>query len=85
MNKFEEIIRMIRTDTNARMCIKAPEDREVLKLCLRIGFGAVIDSAARQWQLRDPMGAFVVGPCRGSIEILFNPKPKTKKKSGGGA
>lgn len=80
MNKFETIVRLIRTDTNMRMYIKAPEDAEILNLCLKHGFGAVMDSAARQWQQRDKIGAFVVGPCRGSVEILFNPKPKSKRK-----
>jgi hypothetical protein len=34
----------------------------VLALCQRHGFGAVMDSAARQWFKRDPNGAHVVGP-----------------------
>lgn len=37
-------------------------DREVLALCERVGFGAVMDAAARLWFLRDPVGSFVVGP-----------------------
>lgn len=76
LNKYEELVRLMRTETNRRMYIKAPEDDEILLLCLRYGFGAVIDSAARQWQKRDSWGAFVVGPCRGSVEVLFNPTPK---------
>lgn len=30
--------------------VHAPEDAAVLKLCERIGYGAVIDSAFRQWE-----------------------------------
>ena len=37
-------------------------DAEVLALCERVGFGAVMDAAARLWFLRDPEGSFVVGP-----------------------
>lgn len=48
---------------DSRPGIEAPEDPDVLALCERVGFGAVMDSAARQWQRRDPLGAFVVGPC----------------------
>ena len=39
----------------------APEDTEVRDLCERIGYGAVMDSAARQWFLKDNVGAFVIG------------------------
>lgn len=47
-----------------------PEDPLVLALCLDHGFGAVIDSACRQWFLRDPSGAFVQGPCAGTVRII---------------
>lgn len=43
--------------------VKAPEDAEILAICERIGFGAVMDSASRQWILRDPIGAFYIGGC----------------------
>ena len=42
--------------------------RAVVKaLCERIGYGAVMDSAARQWFLKDSVGALTVGPCAGLI------------------
>lgn len=47
--------------------IHAKEDGEVLALCKRHGFGAVMDSAARQWA-RLPeckTGAFFIGGCIG--------------------
>lgn len=43
--------------------ITAPEDRAVRSLCETHGYGAVMDSAARQWFHIDCKGAFVVGPC----------------------
>ena len=46
--------------------IHAPEDPEILALCERLGFGAVMDSAARQWAIRDPVGAFFIGGCLGT-------------------
>lgn len=36
--------------------ITAPEDKSVRALCERHGYGAVMDSAARQWHLRDGNG-----------------------------
>lgn len=42
--------------------VHAPEDEVVRALCERIGYGAVMDAAARLWRQKDPCGAFVVGP-----------------------
>ena len=39
------------------------EDAAIERLCLLYGFGAVMQSAARQWLARDPIGALTVGPC----------------------
>jgi len=41
--------------------ISAPEDAEILVLCERVGYGAVMDSAARQWRRKDPIGAHTTG------------------------
>lgn len=38
-------------------------DAEVQELCERLGYGFVMDSAARQWKQKDPIGAFTIGPC----------------------
>lgn len=38
-------------------------DIEVQELCERLGYGFVMDSAARQWKQKDPIGAFTIGPC----------------------
>lgn len=56
--------------------IVAPEDPEVLALCKRHGFGAVMASAARQWARTESFGglpvygdisAHTVGACRGTV------------------
>ncbi len=38
-------------------------DATVKILCEGFGYGAVMDSAARQWALKDSMGAFYIGGC----------------------
>jgi hypothetical protein len=43
------------------------EDAEVLALCEKYGFGAVMASASRQWRARDPVGAKSVGDCFGNL------------------
>lgn len=51
-----------------RSAIVAGEDAAVLALCLQHGYGAVMDSAARQWRARDPVGAFTTGHCVGTLQ-----------------
>jgi hypothetical protein len=41
------------------------KDAQVLEMCERIGFGFVMESAARQWEKLDPVGAFTVGDPKG--------------------
>lgn len=62
------LLRMILDSSADRETLSAPEDELVEALCERIGYGAVMDSAARQWRRKDPVGAFLVGPCIGSVE-----------------
>lgn len=50
-------------DIGERDPISAPEDITVKRLCEAVGYGAVMDSAARQWRKKDPIGAFTSGPC----------------------
>lgn len=40
-------------------------DGYVRDLCERHGYGAVMDSAMRQWINKDEMGAFYIGGCLG--------------------
>lgn len=47
--------------------IHAPEDAEVRNLCERVGYGAVMDSAARQWAAKDPVGAHTTGLSRSLV------------------
>ncbi len=49
----------------------AREDAEVRALCERVGYGAVMDAASRLWIRKDPLGAFVVGPCAGTVRALL--------------
>lgn len=50
-------------DVGERDGINAPEDPFIKDICERLGYGAVIDSAARQWRKIDPIGAITSGPC----------------------
>ena len=68
VNDLEEIMRLIdyngiRAEHFKNSPRVSREDAEVKVLCERYGFGAVMDSAARQWFLRDRDGAFTCGPC----------------------
>jgi predicted nuclease with TOPRIM domain len=46
-----------------RIDIKAPEDLAVKELCEKHGYGAVLDSTARQWYLRYGNSSQVTGEC----------------------
>jgi hypothetical protein len=52
----KDTIRFIEQNTahmNRRVdAIHAPEDPEVRALCERVGYGAVMDSAFRQWEIK---------------------------------
>lgn len=66
----EELVKILRhtlEDSKQRESLEAPEDAEVKALCERIGYGAVMDSAARQCRRKNDSGAFVVGPCIGTL------------------
>jgi hypothetical protein len=60
-DEIKDMIRLMDGE-GTRTTLSGPEDAAVLALCERYGFGAVMDSAARQWFKRDPNGAHVVGP-----------------------
>lgn len=75
----EELVFMLR-ETEERMDISAPEDNEVDDLCMTWGYGAVMDSAARQWQRKDPVGAFVTGPCLGTLRSILTATPEPKEE-----
>ncbi len=72
LRECEEVLEL--TDPSGqRLCIHAFEDAEVYQLCERVGYGAVMDSAARQWRQKPTRnggesGAFVTGPCIGTVQ-----------------
>ncbi|MFA6064089.1 MAG: hypothetical protein WC736_15980 [Gallionella sp.] len=47
--------------------IRAPEDGFIKILCEEYGYGAVMDSAARQWFKKDPVGAHTSGACAATV------------------
>jgi hypothetical protein len=47
---------------------ECPEDPEIEALCERLGYGDVISRAAYLWQRKDQIGAFVQGPCLGTVQ-----------------
>jgi hypothetical protein len=53
-------------------------DSIVKSLCEQHGYGAVMDSAARLWRAKDPIGAFLVGPCVGTMTSALS---KQKEQS----
>jgi hypothetical protein len=53
---------------------KLPEDAMVKLVCDTYGYGAVMDSASRQWYLRDNHGAFLSGPCYLTVRKLMENK-----------
>lgn len=54
-----------RVEAVVRRNFVAPEDTTVEALCLRYGYGAVMDAASRLWARRDLLGAFYIGGCIG--------------------
>lgn len=53
-------------------------DPAVKDLCEKRGYGAVMDSAARQWRKKDATGAFMVGPCIVTVDqALASGKERT--------
>lgn len=63
--------------------IKDPRDEEIRKLCEKWGYGAVMDSAMRQWIQKDQMGAFYIGGCLGykNGKPSLPPQPATSINS----
>lgn len=67
----EELNSMLHNAEERAERINAPEDAFIQELCERIGYGAVMDSASRLWMRKDPMGAFIIGGCAGTIRNLI--------------
>lgn len=55
-----------RQEAIARIGLNAVEDKFVKDICERFGYGAVMDSASRQWARKTQWwGAFFIGGCIG--------------------
>lgn len=48
-----------------------PFDSLIKEICEESGYGRTIDSAARQWQLKDNKGAFTSGPCVATVQTAI--------------
>lgn len=65
VEKGQEAQHEARLEAYARRHMNAPEDPHVETLCVRYGYGAVMDAASRLWARRDSLGAFYIGGCIG--------------------
>ena len=76
LKKVLEILLLSDPEGHRAAGIHAPEDPLILDLCERIGFGAVMDSAARQWRNSPAhdgigaIGAHTTGACVGTLRSL---------------
>ncbi len=68
---LRDVVNLMDVD-GKRQAITALEDPHVRLLCERYGYGAVMDSAARQWRAKDPVGAFLVGPCVATAQAVLD-------------
>jgi hypothetical protein len=55
--------------------VSDPIDPIIKELCEQHGYGAVMDSAQRQWQLKDPIGCLTIGPCLGMLPTSVRSGP----------
>lgn len=68
----EAIVCLEMADPEGRhVWLVAPEDHLIRDLCERRGYGAVIDSAVRQWRRKDPVGAHTQGMCVETLTMLL--------------
>lgn len=70
LKRVLEVLMLSDPEGNRAKGITAPEDPQILDLCQRIGFGAVMDSAARQWRTKTGLGhiaAHTTGACVGTL------------------
>lgn len=71
LREVETVLKLSDPEGDRAKHIIAPEDAAVLGLCQRHGFGAVMDSAARQWRNNAPLGhigAYTTGACVGTVQ-----------------
>lgn len=70
LRQCREMLALSDPDGTRAAVITTPEDPEIYELCEQIGYGAVMDSAARQWFIKDSNGALTVGSCAATIRQL---------------
>ena len=58
-------VRKLRTTAVETM---TDETADVQALCLRYGYGRVMQIASELWRQRDPIGAIALGECYGTLE-----------------
>lgn len=49
-----------------------PREIQVGDTCERLGYGAVMSIASAIWRAKDPGGAFVCGPCFGTVQQMLS-------------
>lgn len=71
LREVEEVLMFSDPEGKRAAFIHAPEDPQILGLCWRIGFGAVMDSAARQYRKEVGIGALTTGAAVGTVQATL--------------
>jgi hypothetical protein len=69
---LREVISLMDIDGKRQSIRDERVDSIVKSLCEQHGYGAVMDAAARLWREKDPIGAFMVGPCVGTMKSALS-------------
>lgn len=72
LRRVEEILLLSDPKGDRAKHIHAPEDPMILEWCKRIGFGAVMDSAARQWRTHGQHGELGAHTTGAAVATLRN-------------
>jgi hypothetical protein len=72
---LREVVALMDIDGKRQSIRDERVDSIVKSLCEQHGYGAVMDSAARQWRAKDPAGAFLIGPCVATAQAVVNAHP----------
>jgi len=76
-----ELLQLCDCDGDRAKNIRAPEDDAVRPLCEGVGYGAIMDSAQRQWFLKDNDGCHTCGPCAASVRFALKKARAALKES----
>lgn len=71
LTEMRDLMLLADPDGNRAQRIHAPEDGMIGRLCEELGYGAVMDAAARLWRRKDDSGAFLVGMCAGIVRPVL--------------